>query len=257
MSIHKTNSVVLSTTPYRESSLLVSLFSADYGRFQGIAKGIRSAAKHAIPLERGMLIEHVVYVKKTREIQTLADIQIDTFFPEIRSDIEKTAIRDTAFELLIASLKAGDRSPELFSFVLDFLSILSNSDTHNPSLLFLLWNFHFRFASIMGFESNFSTCIHCNNSITPLWAGAYLIHEQGGVICDTCGKAHLSADLYIPAGLLSITAHLNDNTHDSLTISPQQWLRLIRLASAYCRIHFDLKYSFRSLDFLEQVFSTI
>jgi DNA repair protein RecO (recombination protein O) len=254
MSIHKTNSIVLSTTPFRESSLICTLFSEDYGRFQGIAKGIRSSSKHTTPLERGMLIEHVVYVKKTREIQTLADIQIGNFFPEIRGDIERTAVRDTAFELLISSLKAGDRNPELFSLVEDFLTSISSDNSKKNQLLLFLWDFHFRFASVMGFECNFSTCIHCNSSISSSHDGIYLIHEQGGVICSNCGKSQINSDLYIPSKILSfnITTGFDDCAITSLP--SREWLRLIRLASAYCRIHLELKYPFRSLDFMEHVF---
>jgi DNA repair protein RecO (recombination protein O) len=256
MSIHKSSSIVLSTIPYRESSFLVTLFSVDYGRFQGIAKGIRSASKHSTPLERGMLIEHIVYVKKTREIQTLADIQISNFFPEIRGDIEKTAVRDTAFELLIASLKAGDRNPELFSFVLDFLSLLSSHPQKNAPL-FLLWDFHFRFAAMMGFEINFSTCTRCSKVIESPQSGAYLIHEQGGVVCNDCGKSILSNELLIPAEVLTYNLFPGTIENPPSSVSAFQWLRLIRLASAYCRIHLELKYPFRSLDFLEQVFGII
>lgn len=255
MSIHKTSSIVLSTTPYRESSLIVTLFSVDYGRFQGIAKGIRSASKYSTPLERGMLIEHIVYVKKTRDIQTLADIQVSDFFPEIRGNIEKTAVRDTAFELLISSLKSGDRNPELFSFVLDFLSLLSNPEITQKTLLFLLWRFHFRFASIMGFETDFSTCTHCCKPLVSTHSGGYLNHDQGGIVCNSCGKSHLGDDLFIPSELLSLQSFVDIPTNFSSFLPPHQWLRLIRLASAYCRIHFDLKYPFRSLDFLEQVFT--
>jgi DNA repair protein RecO (recombination protein O) len=255
MSIHKTNSIVLSTTPFRESSFIVTLFSVDYGRFQGIAKGIRSASKYSTPLERGMLIEHIVYVKKTRDIQTLADIQISSFFPEIRGDIEKTAVRDTAFELLLVSLKAGDRNPELFSFVTEFLSCLSTQKIPPEALLCLLWCFHFRFASIMGFETDFSTCTHCRKTLVPTQSGGYLNHDQGGIICNSCGKSHLGDDLFIPSELISFQSFANNPQTFSSSLPVHQWLRLIRLASTYCRIHFDLKYPFRSLEFLEQVFN--
>ncbi|HEX2960047.1 MAG TPA: DNA repair protein RecO [Chitinispirillaceae bacterium] len=254
MSIHKTNSIVLSTTPFRESSLICTLFSEDYGRFQGIAKGIRSSSKYTVPLERGMLIEHVVYVKKTREIQTLADIQIGNFYPEIRGDIEKTAVRDTAFELLISSLKAGDRNLELFSLVTDFLDLISHVNSRKHQLLLFLWDFHFRFASAMGFACNFSTCIHCHSSILPTHDRTYLIHEQGGVICNHCGELHADSNLHIPSEILFLYTHPDSDTTMNISISSREWLRLIRLASTYCRIHLELKYPFRSIDFLEQVF---
>jgi DNA repair protein RecO (recombination protein O) len=254
MSIHKTNSIVLSTTPFRESSLICTLFSEDYGRFQGIAKGIRSASKHSTPLERGMLIEHVVYVKKTREIQTLADIQIANFYPEIRGDIERTAVRDTAFELLISSLKAGDRNPELFSLVEEFLTSISHINNKKQNLLLLLWAFHFRFASVMGFECNFSTCLHCNNNIFPTHGTTYLIHEQGGVTCNHCGELLLDSNLHIPSEILFLNTHPDSDSTTNISLSSREWLRLIRLASSYCRIHLELKYPFRSIDFMEQVF---
>jgi DNA repair protein RecO len=201
-----------------------------------------------------MLIEHVVYVKKTREIQTLAEIQIGNFFPEIRGDIERTAIRDTAFELLISSLKAGDRNPELFFLVENFLTTLSSDNSKKCQLLLLLWDFHFRFASAMGFECNFSTCIRCNCTILPTQGTTYLIHEQGGVTCNHCGEVHVDSNLHIPSEILFLHTHPNSDSTINDSISSREWLRLIRLASTYCRIHLELKYPFRSIDFLEQVF---
>jgi DNA repair protein RecO len=205
-------------------------------------------------LERGMLIEHVVYVKKTREIQTLADIQIGNFFPEIRGDIERTAVRDTAFELLLSSLKAGDRNPELFSLVEEFLNIISQINSRKHQLLLLLWAFHFRFASVMGFECNFSTCVRCNCTILPTHSLTYLIHEQGGITCTHCGELHADSNLHIPSEILFVNTHPDPETIMNISLTSREWLRLIRLASAYCRIHLELKYPFRSIDFLEQVF---
>jgi DNA repair protein RecO len=254
MSIQKTNSIVLSTTPYRESSLLITLFTSGYGRVQGIAKGIRSAGKRTIPVERGMSIEHTVYFKSTREIQTLADIHIVNFYPEIRSNIEKTSIRDTAFELVVASVKAGDHGPDLFVLLESFLSSLSSA-TNNPGfLLYQLWTFHFNFAALMGFAHNFSTCVQCNKPTLELHNGGYLIHEQGGVCCPACGQSRMHINVHIPQVLLHNDFDSDDSFSSLQTIHGEEWIRLIRLASAYCRVHLDFKYAMRSLDFLEQVF---
>lgn len=124
MAIDKTKAFVLKTLPYRETSGIFYLLTERQGISHGIAKGIRKKKTSASFVERGFLIETLLYSRPHRELHTLGDIHIVNYYPAIREDLIKSALRDAVFETLLINVSAGFPVPELFSLVTRFLVCL-------------------------------------------------------------------------------------------------------------------------------------
>ena len=122
MSAEKTDSVILSVAPYRETSCILRLFTHTHGLVHGIAKGARGGGKSSTPLDRGFLLESLLYYKPNRELHTLGSPHVTNFFPAIRSDITKSALRDVALELYLKSITQSEPHPELFELLVSFLT---------------------------------------------------------------------------------------------------------------------------------------
>jgi DNA repair protein RecO (recombination protein O) len=248
MTIEKTRAFVLKTLPYRESSGIFYLLTERHGVLHGIAKGIRRKKTGASFLERGFLIEALVYIRPHRELHTLANIEMIEYFPRIRSDLVKGAVRDAAFETILASVSAGFPAPELFSLVGDFVSTLSGWSGNFPQLL---WNFYFSFSRVMGFGINSRHCVSCKNEL-PADGDLSLIIEQGGFACDRCSGARDHRKL-VPASVLRELAAKDlmgkDVKRPGLSAFDER--RITRLISSYCQYHCETQADFKALSFLE------
>lgn len=251
MSIEKTPAIVLSVLPYRESSCIISLLTRFHGRIQGIARGVKKqGAKKSIPVERGTLIDTIVYHRAQRDIQNLGEIQISEFFPSIRSDIEKTALRDVALELIIKSITDTESHPELFDSVFEFLLDLDKGE-HNLSDCLLLLNFCFKLAAQLGFQLHTDFCAECGKP-DLIEEGGFLIIDDGSIICKKCNRDQ-SQDLYI------LSSHIKAMRGSYLTdlAGPafKDVVRAIKLALYYCRCHLGFKGELKSVQFLEDLFA--
>ncbi len=248
MGIEKTRAVILSMLPYRESSAIVTLYTNEYGRVNGIAKGVRKRSKNSLPLERGFLIDLILYIKQGRDLHTLADINICDYYPGIRGDLYNTAIRDAAFELLLKSVMASESHPELFSLLQQFLLSLQTTDI-TENRFALLWNFYMKTAELLGFALRFDCCRCCGRKIL-ISEGVFLIVESGGLYCTRCGEVNRSLpDAYIQSTVLQ---KLNGSS-SPLKLPSDELMRLTRLAASYCRFHLDIRPEFKSLKFIEQI----
>jgi DNA repair protein RecO len=124
MAIEKTKAFILKTLPYRETSGIFYLLTEQQGLVHGIAKGIRKKKPGTCVPERGFLIETLVYIKPHRELHTLGEVQMVGYYPAIRSDLVKCAIRDAAFETILTNVSVGFPAPELFSLVAAYCDAL-------------------------------------------------------------------------------------------------------------------------------------
>ena len=108
MSINKTLHLVLAVMPYRETSSIVTLLSRRFGRVSGIARGVRRSPQAPLTLERGQLVELVLYLKPHRELHTIGAVSVVDYFPSIRADMGKMALRDACFELMLKTATASE-----------------------------------------------------------------------------------------------------------------------------------------------------
>ena len=84
MGAEKTKALILQVLPYRESSCILYLFTEKHGLIHGIAKGIRRKKSKQDLIERGFLVELIVYIRPHRELHTLSSIHVLEFFSAVR-----------------------------------------------------------------------------------------------------------------------------------------------------------------------------
>jgi recombinational DNA repair protein (RecF pathway) len=218
MNSEKTYSVILSVTPYRETSCILRLFTRTRGLVHGIAKGVRGGGKSSTPLDRGFLLESLLYYKPNRELHTLGSPHVTNFFPQIRSDITKSALRDVALELYLKSITQSEPHPELFELLASFLTGMDEA-SEREALFPLLWQFIHNYCMMAGF-------------------GIDIDGGNGGAggIDETVVKA-----------IKDIDDGRGRRYHRG------EALRITELLLLYCRGHFDIRSPFNSLEFLRTI----
>jgi hypothetical protein len=215
VSAEKTESVILSIAPYRETSCILRLFSRSRGLVHGIAKGVRGG-KSTVPLERGFLLEAHLYYRPNRELHTLGSLHVANFFPDIRANLTKSAIRDIALELYLKSITQTEPHPELFELMVSFLVDLEESH-ESKNLYPPLWRFIHRYCLFMGFGID-------TGSGRAEGIDTAVIKFVG----EACGDA--------PPPL-----------------STGECLRTTELLLQYCRRHLDIRTPFNSFEFLRSL----
>jgi DNA repair protein RecO (recombination protein O) len=259
MTIGKTLSVVLSVTPYRESSILTSLFSREHGRLNGVAKGVRRSDRRRVPIERGYLIEHVIYLKPHGDLHTITDCGIVEFYPQLRGDLEKTAIRDLLFDIVLSSVPAGDTHPEVYELLVGFLEEISTGEREFGDGCAYLSMLLFDFAARLGFSLDFGWCSSCGCSVAEL-PQVWLSVERGLLRCDRCSSGSgVGRDRLFPTGMLqwyarhAAAGHFVAGDGEFSRIPLREAFTALRLAYDYCRYHMDIRKNLASFSFLEHL----
>lgn len=253
MSVGKSNSVVLSVTPYRESSFLAALFSREYGRISGIAKGVRRSDRRRIPIERGYLIEHVVYLRQHRDLHTITDCSILEHFPLLRGDLEKTVVRDLLFDVVLSAVPVGDAHPVMYDFLLRFLDELGTVGRGLDGGLTYLSGILFTFAAQLGFALDFEQCSVCGRDTAHLQT-VWLAIEQGLLRCDRCSSAKGTAgDRLLPVSVLPWYSRNDTVEGDLPRVDRKTALAAVRLAYDYCRYHLEIRKNLQSFQFVEHL----
>jgi len=277
MSAEKTESVILSVIPYRETSCITRLFTRSLGLVHGIAKGVRKGGKSATPLDRGFLLDALVYYRPNRELHTLGGLHVVNFFPGIRSDLTKSAVRDIALELYLKSITQSEPHPELFDLIVSFL--IDMEESARPDILFpLLWRFIHNYCVMTGFGINTKFCKECGGDIHRAITNAnidtaadnrYLLEFDSGAL--VCGKCALSktygsnvTGIGIDRGIGASVIRFIDgigicDSNDINTAAPRnygksEYLRVTELLLLYCRRHLDIRAQFNSLEFVKSMF---
>lgn len=249
MSVEKSRALVLKVLPFHESSYILHLFTEKHGLIHGIAKGIRRKKSKQDFLERGLLIELIAYIKPHRELHTLGSVHVLEFFPSIRSNLIKGALRDAAFETILAAITVSDFHPELFEFFLKFIQFLQHApekDCHP----FALWLFYHRFSQYMGFGLNLNRCISCGSGFKQY---AFIIMNRGGLECDSCIR-NKQENFLIPEAVLSFLKHgLPKAGELRQLLTPHVTKKITHLLADYCRYHFDIKKEYKALAFLDEM----
>jgi len=243
----KTSAIILHILPYRETSCILDLLTEHCGIVKGIAKGIKRTGKNYVPIERGLHIETLVYLKAEGGLSTLGSISVNSFYSSIRVDLCKAAVRDALFELILKSLHPGEPHLELFTYVQNLLHAFDKEQEPNSYPLYF-WRFCIDFAKHLGIGINTAHCQVCGKDpVTE--GGGVLLYQNGAIGCQHCGHS-----LSEPTSLSTqVIRFMRDKTtiYPALAQLPShEKQRLTKLFAAYCRYHVDFKTPLKSVTFL-------
>lgn len=142
---HKTKGIVLRTTKYGETSLIVLLFTEKFGTQSYIINGVRTSSKKgsgkANLFQPGALLDMIVYHSEQKQLQRIKEFKWGFLYQHIFSDIKKNAVAVFMIELLTKCLKQTEPNEEMFHFAEDafiHLDVSSETVTANFPLFFAL-----------------------------------------------------------------------------------------------------------------------
>lgn len=141
--LQKTKGIVLSYLRYRETSIIVRVYTEEFGLQSYLVNGVRSAKSktNRIALFQPLtLLDMVVYYKPDRDLHRLSEVKTNHPFQSIPFDMAKSSIALFISELMTKSLKEEAGNPQLFQFLEHSILFLEEApgNFENFHLTFLL-----------------------------------------------------------------------------------------------------------------------
>ena len=185
--IIKSEAIVLSKINYGDSSVIASLYSEDSGKMSVIVKGGRSSkskiGKMVDPLNH---LEIIFYKKESRDVQLLSGVEIISYFPNLKEDLERLKYSYAVIELVRNLSPDNEPNKKVFKGIVRILSLLDSSD-EKPEILF--GRFFLFFVEQVGYELQLSKCSVCGN--TDLSNKTLGYNYEKGLLCVRCKKEHI------------------------------------------------------------------
>jgi DNA repair protein RecO (recombination protein O) len=177
MPLKESEAIVLRTYPFRESDLLVTLFTRLEGKVRGVARAAKKSRRRF-----GGALEPLTYVKVAyddRERQELVRLDacevIDSPLTSEVSYPRAVALGHVA-ELLDELSPDREANDAVFRLALSVLAQLKGQDIWQPITYFDLW-----MARLMGYLPDLSECLTCGLALNG--SRAYFHALADGLVC--------------------------------------------------------------------------
>lgn len=182
MAILKAQAIVLKTFDFRETSLIVHFFSLEYGKLNGILKGIRKdPRKFASTLEPFSSNDIIFYANRQSDLHLVSHCDLKDNFTKIRYDLKSFAHASYMIDLLASLMPQEEKNPEVYSLTISALKQMDlEEDAEKISRIFLV-----KLLKLIGFRPRLDGCILCDQDIG---SPAYFNVRQGGLLCPRCHK---------------------------------------------------------------------
>ncbi|MFQ6046214.1 MAG: DNA repair protein RecO [Gemmatimonadales bacterium] len=184
MSLITTPAVVLHTFKYGETSKIARLATRDYGVQSAIAKGAlgrnsKFGAKLQV-LSSG--VAHM-YVKRNRELNTLAEFEVTDQHQALAHDVGRFTAATALAELVMRCWPA-EPNPHVFELVDRGLGVLESAPPERVDVtgLELLW----AAVAALGFAPTLDVCARDGGPLPP-GKVAFSV-AQGGFLCGRCAR---------------------------------------------------------------------
>ena len=124
--LHKTKGIVLKSTRYAESSIILQVLTAEFGLQSYLINGVRkNKSKYSPAIMQSLhLLDMVVYHKESGGIQRVSEIRNSPAYKTIPLDTVKSTLVMFMNEVLSKSISHGHTDLRLFEFIFNYLLYL-------------------------------------------------------------------------------------------------------------------------------------
>jgi len=203
MPAEKASAIVLRVIEFSESSLVLTLFTREFGKIQGLAKGgkrLKGPFESALDL---LALCRIVFLRKSSEaLDLLTEAKLQRRFRIPGRDLAGLYAGYYVAELLNELTDQYDPHPELFDLADETLAGLSAGEPVANRIL----RFELSGLRLLGHLPSLETCVECGNPV-PMAGRVAFGQLDGGVLCGNCreGKRQVAS---VSAGVLRIMAQL-------------------------------------------------
>ncbi len=250
MPLQETSAVILHTLPYGESDQIVTLYTLDFGKIKGIAKGAkRSRKRFGARLEIASYVKTTFFEKETTDLVRLSHCDLIRSFDGLRQDIRRLAWASYFIELIREMTAERIQNKPLFRLLISFLHLVDRGILKEE----VQRVFEIRFLSPLGYRPQLEHCARCRKRVSG--ERSFFSPREGGVLCPGCA-APFSGLVPVSLGTIKTLLLAQTISFDKLgriSFSPQSLKESQLLLSLFLQ-HY-LGKELNSKKFLEQLSS--
>lgn len=183
MSSEKASALVLRVVEFSETSSILTLFTREFGKIHGLAKGARRPKS---PFESALdllgLCRIVFLAKSSEALDLLTEAKLERRFRPPARDLPRLYAGYYVAELLNELTHDRDPHPELFDFACDTLAALSGGEANVAALVL---RFELNTLRLLGHLPALDTCVGCG-AVLPTSPRVAFGAGVGGVLCVRC-----------------------------------------------------------------------
>lgn len=235
----QTEGIVFRTTRFRESSLIMDIYTAEKGLQCFIANGVFSKSNQRLAslFQLMNILDLLVYFNEQKEIHRIKEVSPAIRYQRIPFDIKRSAIGTFILEVCRKSIRDHQTNPELFDFIKTTYYNLDNQETlaSDFAILFLFdLSIHLGFSPLDNYSGT-------NNSLDLL----------NGAFCpfDLTNKYAVNPD---DSQLLFLLLQKKSGTDSFKTL--EQRRRILDLLLLYYKLHLDHFKDIKSIEVFKGIF---
>lgn len=182
MSSEKASALVLRVVEFSETSSIVTLFTREFGKVRGLAKGARRL-KGPFESALDLLAQcRIVFLRKSSDaLDLLTEAKLERRFRPAQGDLAALYAAYYVAELLDELTLDHDPHPELFDAAVRALAELSQSG----SVAVILSRFELTALRLLGHLPAWNSCVECGRPVPTVGRVAFG-QLAGGVLCAEC-----------------------------------------------------------------------
>ncbi|MBN1445158.1 MAG: DNA repair protein RecO [Candidatus Omnitrophica bacterium] len=174
----KTEAIILKKNNFRETSVILSLYTEHLGKIKGLLKGVRTEKSRIPPLAftPGAHIFALSYMKRSSELNLISSPSLIEYYDICGK--ENLKAWHLILNLVNLFTQEKEKDEKIFNLLKKTGKILVSSST--PEIVFVI--FKLRIIKIFGYGIELSRCTICRKEEEhPFFSG-----KEGGIVCRKC-----------------------------------------------------------------------
>ena len=241
--ISNCRAIVLNQIKFKETSLIVHLYTREYGRISVLVNSVFSTSKRkknkASFFQPLSLLDIIIDYKPSRDIQPVREFSSSFSLSSIHFNIKKSFIAMFVAEMIYKAVREEESNTHLFDFIESSIRYLDISEESfsNFHLVFLI-----KLSKYLGFFPMFES-----------YKPNYLFNIKKGVF-----NSYASSDFFILDKELSKNLYeiglVNYSEMGIVALSGKRRVKLLEIIIEYYFYHIDTLGTINSLEILKEVF---
>ena len=236
---YQLKTIILDKKPFREYDVKVTVFSFEKGKLELVVRGAkRLKSKLAGHLEP-ITLSNIMAIRG-RRFDYAGSAFGESYFPNIKSNLDKLYSAGRAFMIFKKIVKDGERDYKLFKLLGSFLEVLDHNMLPAVGYELLVNFFILKLMVSLGYKPELYNCLVCNSKIEP--NGNSFNISRGGLVCLKCNRPNNTQALTISDNCIKVLRLAADDNHNfeklaKLKINKNLTKEVIKIIESFSKYH--------------------